>query len=225
MERIASKIYLLLTIIYITQVLVCCVCLNKTIGDSEFYITAAGLPFPFALMLLDIVAEVYGYKNARMLIWLGFFSLLLFAFTCNFLIHLPSPNGISNDSSFFDVFKNTNRAAITWVLAGFFADFINAYVITKWKILLKGRYFWLRSVGATVIGQTIYSLINVVILLSASYNSPPGFIHVMFVIFIYKMSMIALLAVPGTFLANFLKRVEKTDVYDYKTNFNPFKLQ
>ncbi len=224
MENPYSKTYVFLTILYITLLIICCACLNKSVDFGFGYtITAAGLPFPFALVILDITAEVYGYKSARILIWAGFLALLLFAFGCNFLIHLPSSNSLANNA-LVEVFKNTTRASVVWVLSGIVADFVNAYAITKWKILLRGRFFWFRSVASSAIGQIIYSLINVLIILSGSYYNVSDFFKIILIIYIYKMAVIGILAIPATFFTKFLKRVEKIDIYDYKTNFNPFKL-
>ncbi len=217
------KPYIILASLYVTLLVSCSVYLNKLVGTDQLFVTGAALPFPFALIILDIIAEIYGYKRARTVIWTGFFCLMLFVTLTHFLIYLPSPHFSGSVTAYSEIFKNTESASLSWVIAGITGDFINAYALSKWKVLLKGRFFWLRSVGASAIGQAIYSFSWIMIIYAGHYGIH-GSLTIIFAIYIYKMFLIAILAIPCTFLILLIKKTSKIDIYDYSTNFNPFKI-
>src|SRR4029079_1592251 len=100
--------------------------------------------------------------------------------------------------------------------------FFNIYFLSKWKMLVKGKYFWLRSLGSSAIGESVYTLF-VVSLLNFGMVSFKGFINILCISYAFKLAFDTIAVIPASFLANFLKKTEGVDVYDFAQNFIPFK--
>lgn len=179
--------------------------------------------FPLTYILSDITAEVYGYRVARLLIWLTLACEALFALLVTIIVSMPdiSPeNQIVNQAALGSVFR--------FVLSGFVAvvisDFLNIYLLSRWKILVHGQYFCLRSVASTAIASLILVFITIGI---AFYGKIPfgQMMHLIGSAYMLELFYAVLFVYPAFFIAEYIKRKEKIDVYDLGTNFNPFKLE
>jgi uncharacterized integral membrane protein (TIGR00697 family) len=106
---------------------------------------------PLWFVLGDVIAEVYGYKAARHVIWMAIICQFIFALSCAILISFDSPDGWANQGAYNQVLGKLPRVAFASFFAIVSGAFINAYAISKWKILLHGKYFWLRSLGASAV--------------------------------------------------------------------------
>jgi uncharacterized PurR-regulated membrane protein YhhQ (DUF165 family) len=104
------------------------------------------------------------------------------------------------------------------------SSFVNIYLVSKWKILVKGRFFWLRSLGASAAGELCLSIIGFSI---AFYGKIPylNIVKLIFAAWLFKSAFTLVGIAPASFIANFLKKFEGIDVFDYTTNFNPFVLK
>lgn len=211
-----------LLMLYITLTLIGCPLLYK-IFQIGFVVGVGGiLPLPFVLLLEDVIAEVYGYKISRLMLWYLLFSMLLFIFGELWIVHLPSPSYWNHGAAFSVVFGGLAQGVPLMVFAVFCGRFLNLYVITKLKILVMGRYFWLRSVFSCLVGD----LITLSILYSFGFPTLPFdakahlFLSDLFVRVTYSIVGGGI----GVFVVRFLKKKEGIDVYDHLTNFNPFKL-
>jgi len=112
-----------------------------------FSASASTLIIPIWFILGDLIAEVYGYETAKQVIWIAPFCQLLIALLCSFSVTLPSPSGWPHQEIYTEVFQKLPRLVFSSIFAILLGAFINAYIITRWKILLKGKYFLLRCLG------------------------------------------------------------------------------
>ncbi len=213
-----------LSMIYITLILAADVLIYKIVHLGSFTLTVGSLVTPFWFVMTDIIAEVYGYQVARRLIWSGIACGFLFTMICVTLIQLPSPEMWPHQPAYDQVLGKLWRVFIGSVLGVMIGAFINSYLITKWKILVKGKYFWLRSVGSSATGQLVFTAITLLYDLSGllPFHQITQLILISFAI---KLILTTLFAIPSTIIVYYLKKLENIDIYDYKTNFNPFKLE
>lgn len=224
-NRVGLKYLTLITTLVVTFYIVTAVVQNRLVSIHGFNVCAAIFVYPFSYLFCDITTEVYGYKVTRQLLWCGLLSWLISGFLIAGVIKLPTPGFWSTYSQQWDVvmspYLRTVSSGIIAVIAG---QFINIYMISKFKILTMGRYFWLRSVGSCFTGD----LITTVLSLSFIFVGRMPFHNIMELI-IYELSLSiaiqALFAIPGTLVVYFLKKSENIDTYDYSTNFNPFKFK
>ena len=218
-----SPYLIFLIVLYVTFSLLGTVLLYKLVVVGSGMAPGGLFVLPFVLLIEDIVAEVYGYKISRLLLWFVFLSMIIFTTGALIIIHLPSPTYWHLQSSFDAVFDPMLRGAPSLILALMVSRFINIFLITKLKILVKGKYFWLRSIFSTLLG----SAIGLIIAFGLAYGTSVSLVSFekliltdYFVRFLYAM----LGGGPAWLFVIFLKKKESIDVYDVGTNFNPFKI-
>ncbi len=178
---------------------------------------------PFYYFLEDVITEVYGYQRFRQVVWTMLFGCFLFAVIMTIIVHLPSPKFWHHqgayDYVFSHLFRITFGGGCIAILSG---AFVNSFVVSKWKILTRGKYFWLRSLGSSAIGQAIQNVIGCLILYTGvlPFEKVLGMILPLYSI---QLGVEILIILPGAILVKFLKKAEGCEAYDYHTNFNPFK--
>lgn len=188
---------------------------------------AGNLFFPISYIFDDVLTEVYGYARARRAIWCAFGAMLFATLMSNLILLLPSdPNEPFNTTlqpALEVVFGNTWRIAIASLLAFWFGDFVNSYVLAKMKILAQGRSLWKRTIGSTVVGELVDSLVFYPI---AFYGIWTAETLIKIIILNWSLKVaVEVVFTPLTYLViNTLKRAEKHDFYDVGTNFTPFSL-
>lgn len=193
-----------------------------TVGST---ITAAGVfLFPATFVIGDVIAEVYGYAVARQLLWGAVVCEFLFALFCYMLIHLKSPPFWHYQQDFNYILGGLLRIYFSGLFAFLIASFVNIILLSKWKIALKGRYFWFRSVLSSAIGEAIYTVICVFFIY---YKTMPfsEMITLIVTVYLFTMFYVAVFAMPAAPIARLIKRVEGVDTFDYSVNFNPFNTE
>ena len=186
---------------------------------------AGVLFFPISYVFGDILTEVYGYSRARKVIWAGFGALLFASFMAAVVVALPPAAGWKNQAAYEIAFGSTWRIAGASLIAFLCGEFVNSYVLAKMKILTEGRWLWSRTIGSTIFGEAVDSMLFYPL---AFYNSglfPNELLPtVMLAQFVGKV-LVEVLFTPVTYrIVGALKRAEHEDYYDRKTDFNPFKL-
>ncbi len=180
--------------------------------------------FPLSYALMDVIAEVYGYKIAKSFIWLTLFFQFIFVGLVTLVIHLPSPAFWHLQSSYNDVFGNLFRFVIAGTIATLASNFINAICMAKWKIRFKGKHFIIRSIASSAVAE--FSLITLIVLIGYSGTiNRHAIIQFTLSIFALEMLYAVITAWPAKFIAKMLKTHENIDTYDYQTNFNPFSIK
>lgn len=196
-----------------------------TIGGMEFgpfLISGAQILFPITYIFGDIFVEVYGYSASRRAIWIGFFSAALLALMAQITTSLPAAPEFQNQEAFEQVFGFVPRVLAASLIAYWCGEFANAFVMSKMKIWTEGKYLWTRTVGSTVVGQLIDTVI-VITIVFIGIHSFPTMLNLMFTGYVAKVLYEAA-ATPVTYwVVNSLKRAEGVDVYDEGVNFNPFR--
>lgn len=190
----------------------------------HFSFDGGTLLFPFSYIFADVLTEVYGYERSRRVIWSGFFGLVLMAFLI-WLVGIIPPDPLWKlDGAYQQLLMTAPRIALASIIAYFTGEFSNSYILSRMKILTKGKHLWSRTIGSTIIGEFIDSLLFVVI---AFYGVWPNslLIQVLISNYIFK-TLYEITATPLTYaITGWLKRRESEDHYDYKANYNPFLLK
>jgi hypothetical protein len=222
------KYYDLLMAAFVT-VLLC----SNLIGPGKscllFGITfgAGNIFFPISYIFGDVLTEVYGYARSRKVIWAGFAAMIFATIMGLAVIHLrPDPGEPFNDQiqpALELVFGNTWRVVAGSILAFWAGDFANSYVLAKMKILTQGRFLWTRTIGSTIVGQGIDSLLFYPIAFYGLWQTGT-LVKVIIFNWLFKVA-VEVVATPLTYaVVGFLKRAESEDYYDRQTNFTPFSL-
>lgn len=218
-----KHIYTLLTL-YITILLLVVILANRFVSLYGMIQAGGIFVFPLTFLICDIVCEVYGYSLARKFIWLGVFAELFFSIIGTFEMKLPYPQHWPYSQDYTIVFYPTIRFVIASLIGLLCGEFLNIFLISKWKALLHGRYFILRSIVAISLGQMLLSIIVDFTAFFGNTISLKNLVWMMFCGWMWKMVCTLLLIYPTWIIIKFLKKSENIDVYDIKTNFNPFKM-
>lgn len=180
------------------------------------------LLFPLTYIFGDIFTEVYGYGASRRAIWLGFFASGILALMGLFIVWVPADAGWQNQKAFEAVFYQMPRAIVASLIAFWAGEFTNSYTLAKMKLLTEGKWLWTRTVGSTITGQFVDTVL-VILLIFAGHTSWPVMLSLMLGGYIGKVTY-EILATPLTYwVVATLKRLEGVDVFDRGTDFNPFK--
>lgn len=185
---------------------------------------AGVLFFPFSYLIGDILTEVYGYARARRVIWTGFAALIFMAFMAWVVVAMPPAPEWPGQPAYEFVFGNSWRIVLASMTAFWVGEFANSFVLAKMKMLTGGRMLWTRTVGSTIVGQGLDSVIFYPLAFYGLAGWPIDQLgQVVFAQFLLKTGWEALLTPVTYAVVNFLKRAEGLDVYDEQTNFTPFK--
>lgn len=179
--------------------------------------------FPLTFTICDIVGEVYGYAYPRLFIWIGIMSEFVFAVIVTTVSHLPAPEFLKHPEAYQIVFDPTLRYVGAGLVALFIGEFANVYLLTKWKIFLRGRFFVIRSLVSTAFGQACLTIVADILNYTGKLSTH-GLIWMMFCGYFWKMCCAIIMVFPAWLIVRYLKKVENVDYYDINTNFNPFVL-
>ena len=180
--------------------------------------------FPLSYVIGDVLTEVYGYSRARRCIWAGTVAMLFLALMSWVVVALPPDAGWTGQAAYESIFGQVWRIVFASIIAFWAGEFANSLVLARLKILTRGRHLWTRTIGSTIVGQGIDSLLFYPL---AFYGAPDWpveqLLMVMLSQFILKVSWEALLTPVTYAVVGFLKRREGIDVYDRSTDFTPFR--
>ncbi|MGD0438149.1 MAG: queuosine precursor transporter [Bryobacteraceae bacterium] len=193
------------------------------LGEHQllFRVSGAQLLFPITYIFGDIFTEVYGYGGSRRIIWIGFIANFLMALLGNVIVALPAAPEWHNQDAFATVFHQVPRLVVASLIAYWCGEFANSFTLAKMKLLTKGRYLWTRTVGSTVVGQGVDTIVLMVIAFGGTM-SVSVIVSLILSGYLFKV-VYEVLATPLTYwIVGFLKRTEGVDKFDYDTNFTPF---
>lgn len=188
---------------------------------------AGTLLFPISYVFGDILTEVYGYKHSRRVIWTGFFALILTSFTLWLVGIMPGEatwQSYAGDNAYQAILGGMSTGGIVLAsLTGYWlGEFFNSFVLAKMKVLTNGRWLWSRTIGSTLIGEAIDSVVFVAIASAFGVFPWSLFVTLAFTNYLFKVIIEALMTPLTYLIVNALKRAENEDYYDRETNFNPF---
>jgi uncharacterized integral membrane protein (TIGR00697 family) len=192
-------------------------------GGTQWSFGAGVLFFPVSYIIGDVLTEVYGYANARRVIWTGFAALLFMAFMAAVVVALPPAADWPGQDAYEFVFGNSWRIVAASMVAFWAGEFANSFVLAKLKVLTAGRHLWSRTIGSTVVGQGLDSLIFYPLAFYGLAGWPIEQLwQVVLSQWLIKTTWEALLTPVTYAVVGFLKRREGVDVYDTATDFSPF---
>jgi queuosine precursor transporter len=196
----------------------------KLASVSGFEFGAGILFFPLSYVLGDVLTEVYGYARARRVVWMGFAALIFTAFMSMVVVGLPPAEGWQGQAAYEAVFAVTPRIVIASIVAFWAGELVNAFVMARMKIWTSGKRLWTRTIGSTVVGQGVDSLLFYPIAFLGIWDTSTVFM-ILGTNYLLKVAWEALLT-PVTYrIVSALKRAEGVDVFDTDTNFTPFSLR
>ena len=191
------------------------------IGEWSF--GAGVLFFPVSYIIGDVLTEVYGYARARRVIWTGFAALLFMAFMTWVVVQLPAAAGWPGQAAYEFVFGNSWRIVLASMIAFWAGEFANSYVLAKMKIWTRGRHLWMRTIGSTVVGQGLDSLIFYPLAFWGLAGWPVELLwQVVLSQWAIKTAWEALLTPVTYAVVGSLKKAEGVEVFDTDTDFSPF---
>lgn len=188
---------------------------------------AGTILFPISYIFGDILTEVYGYKQSRRVIWVGFVCLALSAFIFWIVRLMPGEatwQGYAGDDAYNAILGGMSSGGIVLAsLAGYWTgEFTNSFILAKMKVLTEGRWLWARTIGSTVFGQLVDTVVFVVVASVFGVFPWSLFLTLTVTNYIFKCAVEALMTPVTYMVVGTLKKAEAEDYYDRGTNFNPF---
>lgn len=217
---IGSPYFLIIVALFVTTLITANILAVKILHVGPWVADAGTLTFPVAYIVGDILTEVYGYATARRVIWLGFICNLIAVGTIQVAMVMPADSSWDGQEAFNRIFGSTPRILLASACAYIVGEFVNSYVLARMKVWTNGRFLWTRTIGSTIVGEGLDSIVFVLIAFAGTMN---GFIlwQMIYTNWILKTSYETIFT-PVTYLVvNKLKRVEGVDAFDRTTNFNP----
>jgi uncharacterized integral membrane protein (TIGR00697 family) len=227
----------LIMAVFVTVLVVSNIASSAKIVDWGFSIfgvrmafDAGTILFPVSYIFGDILTEVYGYKNSRRVIWTGFACLALSAVIFAVIGILPGEaqwQRYAGDAAYLAILGGMSSGGIVLAsLSGYWSgEFTNSYVLAKMKILTRGRWLWTRTIGSTIVGEMVDTVVFVTIASLFKVFPWSLFLTLSLTNYLFKCSVEALMT-PVTYAAvAVLKKTEQEDYYDRGTNFNPFHIK
>ena len=193
---------------------------SKMVFMYGFSFDGGTLLFPISYIFGDVLTEVYGYKRSRQVIWTGFIMLSLMSINIYIISILPAHKEWTLQKDFENILLQMPRISIASLIGYFLGEYSNAVVLSKMKVLTKGRHLWLRTITSTLLGEFLDSLIFVVIAFAGLYEFRT-LVNIILSNYIFKC-VIEICFTPITYkIVSFIKRKENVDVYDYNIRYNP----
>ena len=207
---------------------VTCLVISNVIAVKLAMVQGLVLPagiiiFPVSYLLADVLTEVYGYRAARRVLWLGFFCNLLAVAAIWIGGLLPAAPFWGGQAAYDQILGATPRILLASFAAYLVGEFANTMIMSKLKVAMAGRHLWARAIASTLVGQGLDSIVFITIAFSGMMPLPIllGAIVTQWLI----KSAYEALATPLTYaMVGFLKRREGIDTYDRGISFNPFAL-
>jgi len=210
-------------VIFIALFITCLITANviavKVISLGPFFLPAAIFVFPLSYVFGDILTEVYGYRLARRVIWLGFLCNLIFVFFVWLGQVLPIAPFWEGQEAYQSILGYTPRLLAASFLGYLVGEFVNSFILARMKVITRGRWLWSRTIGSTIVGQGL----DTSIFITVAFIGTPSFVPIMIFYHWLAKTLIEALATPLTYvIVNSLKKKESIDTYDRDTRFNPF---
>jgi hypothetical protein len=178
--------------------------------------------FPLGYVLGDVLTEVYGYARARRVVWVGFAASIFAAGMAWVVVAMPPAPGWPDQAVYETAFGNTPRIFAASIAAFWAGEFANSFVLAKMKVWTGGKWLWTRTIGSTVVGQGVDSLIFYPLAFLGVWKTSLV-VQVMLTNYVLKVVWeIVLTPVTYRVVAAF-KRAEGIDVFDRSTDFTPFR--
>jgi len=218
-----SHLFVIIACLFVTSLLLSNIIAGKLITIGSMILPGAVILFPLAYIFGDILTEVYGYGRARMVIWTGFACNILMVGVFFLVMAIPSPGFFEAEEAFATVLGMTPRIVSASLLAYLLGEFSNAAILSRMKILTRGKWLWTRTIGSTLIGEGLDAIVFITV---CFLGVVPNAVLLQMVLYQYLFKVaFEILATPLTYaVVGWLKRREGIDTYDHAVSYNPFQL-
>lgn len=215
--------FLFVAVAFVTCLLVSNVTAVKLIDVAGFVLPGAIVIFPVSYIIGDVLTEVYGFAKVRTVIWLGFLANLLMVAAFALVGILPAAGFWDGGPAYDAILGATPRILAASFLAYLVGEFANAYVLARLKVATEGRLLWLRTIGSSVVGQSLDSAIFITVAFAGVM--PAEVLLTAIVVQALAKTAYEALATPVTYLVvGWLKRADGVDTFDRETRFTPIAL-
>lgn len=217
------KYFSIISTLFVATIMISNTVATKLFSLGPLIFTGGILIFPITYIFGDILTEVYGYSRSRKIIWTGFSALILMSLIYWVVGLLPPAPTWPNQEAYVSILGLVPRIVFASIIGYWAGSFSNSFVMAKMKLLTKGKHLWTRTIGSTIIGEGVDTVLFVTI---AFWGIISGWILVLAIISGYAFKVVyEIIATPITYkIVGFLKKAEGIDVYDQDTKFSPFNL-
>lgn len=223
MKKQVSVAFMVAGMLFTVCLIVANIVEQKLIQIGPIEATAGLLIFPVSYIINDLIAEVWGYRKVRLIIWNGFLMNFLAVMVFKFSIWAPGSVNFTHQDAFAMVLGNTERIVIASFIAFLIGAFLNAFVMSKMKIIQRGRGFSIRAILSTFVGEGADSLVFFTIAFSGVI--PTNDLLMLMLTQTAMKTGYEIIALPLTnVLVKWVKKREETDVYDEGISYNPLKM-
>jgi len=223
MKRNVSVLFMFAGILFAICLLISNILATKIILVGSWAAPAGVLIFPIAYIINDVIVEVWGYQKARLIIWSGFAVNIMAVLFFSLALIVPAAPFWKNQEAFATILGNTPRIIAASLLAYLTGSFLNAYVMSKVKILMKGKDFSVRAILSTLVGEAADSFIFIIIAFAG--NLPFNILISMIFTQACIKTIYEIVILPLTIIVvKWVKRVEGVDTYDESISYNPFSI-
>ncbi len=224
MKKQVSVAFMVLGMLFTVCLIVSNIIEQKLIQIGPIEATAGLLIFPISYIINDLIAEVWGYRKVRLIIWNGFLMNFLAVLIFKLSIWVPGSVNFTHQDAFSLVLGNTQRIVIASFIAFLLGSFLNAFVMSKMKIMQRGRGFSIRAIVSTLVGEGADSVVFFTLAFSGIIPTS-ALITLIFTQTAMKTGY-EILALPLTnVLVKWVKKKEEVDVYDKGISYNPLKIK
>ncbi len=207
--------------LFVAVLLISNIASTKIVDIWRFTFDGGTIIFPLSYIFGDILTEVYGYRQSRRAIWIGFLSAMVMSLVLGLVGLIRPAEGWELQEAYMAILGQTPRIVTASLIAYFAGEFSNSFILAKMKVFTKGKWLAARTISSTIAGQAIDTLIFVFIAFYGVFSNSLLF-TIIVSNYIFKVLM-EVAFTPLTYkIVNTLKRAEGVDYYDRKTNFNPF---
>lgn len=217
-----SATFLLLAVSFVVCLISSNLFASKIFSLYGFTLSGAVIIFPISYIINDALTEIYGYRKARLTIWMGFLLNLLFVLAAQLVMLLPGAPFWEGEEAFAAVFSSTPRALMASLLAFLVGANANAIIMSKMKVSNSGKNFSARAILSSIAGETMDSLIFVPVMFWFLPWMEMG--KLMLGQIVLKVAYEIVILPITKLVVKRIKSVEGEDVYDYGISYNPFKL-
>jgi len=219
-----SHRFVVIAALFVTCLITANIIIAKQISIGGIILPAAIIIFPLSYIIGDVLTEVYGYQQARRVIWLGFLCNLITVVAIWIAQKLPPAPVFEAQAAYERILGSTPRFLLASFVAYLAGEFTNSFVLAKMKIITKGRWLWTRTIGSTLVGQGVDTVVVLVIAFVGVL--PLSVLGIMVLSHWLAKSVYEVIATPLTYVVvGYLKRKEGIDVYDYGVDFNPLSVR
>lgn len=219
-KPMVSRLFMMIAVTYVT-----CLLLSNLIAGKMWAVTesitlpAAVILFPVTYILGDVFTEVYGFKNARTVIWLGFGASFFAVAVYLIVIALPHPAFFEAQDAYKIVLGTTPRVAAASFIGYLFGEFSNSMILSKLKVKTNGRLLWVRTILSTVVGEGFDSVIFITI---SFFGTMENGVLLRMILFQYLFKVLyEIIFTPVTYaVTGWLKKKEQIDTYDHDVKYN-----